>query len=274
MGIPVDVGGVWKDGKPYVNDNGAWVEVQHAYANVNGTWKRTFTNMNQVTGGSITDVSNYNGTGKTYRVHKFTSNGSLSVTASVSPVRILMVAGGGAGAGRSGNNAQGAVGGSGGAGGVIEIHESDKYMLPLGSLSVTVGGGAGGRNCGGQGNCLAGGGGSTKFQNWTAVGGGGGGNGHGGGHGGSGGGGGSAIGNWGGPWGGGSGVSGQGRNGSGGGPQGSGGNGGYLNMYSDISGSKRRYATGDYGNRGGGGNWNTTGGSGGPGVFFLAYCID
>ena len=71
-------------------------------------------------GNTVIDIPNYNGTGKLWRVHTFTSSGTLDVVSSgvlpySSQFSVLVVAGGGGGAGGTGNNAQGAGGGNGGA---------------------------------------------------------------------------------------------------------------------------------------------------------------
>lgn len=233
-------------------------------------------NPNVATGGTVTDVAGYNGTNQTWRVHTFTSNGTFSITSSISNFRYLIVAGGGGGSGCEGNNAQGIVGGAGGAGGIIE---NTGKILPVGNMAVTVGG-AGGGSCGGPGGT----GGSSSFDSQTANGGG-----HGGGHwacgGGSGGSGGGGR-SWNeGNCGGGGGTSYQGHNGAGGCGNGCCASGGGANVFeastshktggrsSNVTGPSVTYSPGAYGSGGGCGNWNSSGGTGGQGAVIIAYRI-
>lgn len=124
---------------------------------------------NVASGGTVTTVSNYNGTGQTWRVHRFDSNGTFSVSQSFQPFRILVVAGGGSSGDSHGSPGQG------GGGGCI-FHES--YNLTTGSYGVTVGNGAAAAVApyyplGAHGNN----GGNSVFGSlFTAIGGGGGGN--------------------------------------------------------------------------------------------------
>jgi len=134
MGIPVDVNGSWKDGKPYVNVNGSWKEVQYAYANVNGSWKQVFANFNKATGGTITDVDNYNGTGQKWRVHEFKSNSTFSVQIAAQPFHVL-VCGGGGGGGYAWSQFNGGGPGIGGKPTIVT------NALAVGSFAVTIGGG-------------------------------------------------------------------------------------------------------------------------------------
>lgn len=91
-------------------------------------------------GGSTSDVSNYNGTGQTWRVHTFTSSSTFTVSLSgtsernpgpaspaITDARQLVIAGG--------NN--GTYGPGGRAGGVSD---TSGRTIPLGSNTVTVGG--------------------------------------------------------------------------------------------------------------------------------------
>jgi len=110
---------------------------------------------NEATGGSVKDVSNYNGTGQTWRVHTFTGNGTFNVEVAAQPFRVLVVGGGECSHSGSYNG-----GYSGGA------HINDKETLPLGSHSVNIGAG-GPRNSGKSGGAsklgsLTGGGGSRS----------------------------------------------------------------------------------------------------------------
>ncbi len=143
--------------------------------------------------------------GMSYRVHVFTSSGTLSCPSSRNG-DVLVVAGGGAGGGGRG--------GGGGAGGVV--YQSG-FSIPSGSNSITVGAGGTGVVDGNGGN-----GSNSTFSSITATGGGGGGSGGGssqcgqiGRNGGSGGGGGRTNSYSGcfGPINGGTGISGQGNNG-------------------------------------------------------------
>lgn len=87
---------------------------------------------NVATGGTVTDISNYNGTGQTWRVHTFSSGtGTFSISQATHPFRYLVVAGGGSG-GRGDNGSF--AGGGGGGGGV----NAGTGNLSVGSLSVTV----------------------------------------------------------------------------------------------------------------------------------------
>jgi len=226
---------------------------------------------NDATGGSVTTVENYNGTGQKWRIHTFSSGGTLSVAQSVAPFRVLVVAGGGGGAGICGNVAQGAGGGGGGAGGV---YQWDNATLDVGSFPVNVGAGGGGSNGGGQPS-QGGDGGYSSISSYSTSGGGGGGIGTGGRNGGSGGGGGCKFGDEGGPWGGGSGISGQGTNGNAGSSNNDSSNapGGSMNYTTNIRGSNETYSPGVAGNGGGGGTWDRAGGNGSSGIVVVAYRI-
>jgi hypothetical protein len=107
------------------------------------------------TGGSTAQIPGY-------RVHTFTSGGTLQIgSCGLSNLEVLVVAGGGGGG-------CGWEGGGGGAGGVI--YQSSYAVTDNQSISVTVGnGGAGGSNSGGAN------GGNSVFGTLTAIGGGGGG---------------------------------------------------------------------------------------------------
>jgi hypothetical protein len=214
------------------------------------------------TGGTVTDVGGY-------RIHTFTSSGTLSVTTSVSVEYLVVAGGGGGGGGR---------GGGGGAGGLLF---STAYSVVNQSYTVTIGaGGAGSTVQGANGN-------SSSFGAINATGGGGGGSSTStGSNGGSGGGGGDDSG---GPRAGGTGISGQGfaggtsnptgsrESGGGGGGAGAvggngvagtGGNGGDggIGLQNSISGSAVYYAGGGGGSSGyGTGALKGTGGLGGGG---------
>ena len=88
--------------------------------------------FNNATGGTITTVSNYNGTGQTWRIHTFRSNGTFTVTNSASPFSVLLVGNGGSGGGAP---VPPHAGGGGGGGGVL----SSTRSLTVASYPITVG---------------------------------------------------------------------------------------------------------------------------------------
>lgn len=223
---------------------------------------------NVATGGTVTDVDNYNGTGEKWRVHTFTGNGTLDVVTSFKPFRVLVCAGGGGGCrGQDG----GWWGAGGGAGGLL-YYESQS--LEAGSHSVVVGGGGGGSNNAGS---PGGNGGNSSLGDIVATGGGGAttnGNARSGGSGG-----GSAYHN------GGKGIPGQGHNGVTAGGRdypayGGGASGTPAGRTLNITGSDYVYATGGRGGHGGtygkGGDGRDGGTRGDPGihgVVIVAYQI-
>jgi hypothetical protein len=189
-------------------------------------------------GGTVTTITQ---NGVNYRVHTFTSSGTLSVTQSGS-VEVLVVAGGGGG----GNNHAG----GGGAGGLI--FDNSYYVINNQSITVTIG-------AGGTSPILnyspVTNGNNSVFGTLTAIGGGGGGsrndsnNNSPGNNGGSGGGGGGSQSSLPGNWVPGNGTSGQGNNG-GYGVDILGGGGGGASAVGTV------------------GAYNSTGGNGGNGVQF------
>lgn len=247
-----------------------------------GRAKRPF---NIITGGAtVTDVVNYNGTGETWRVHKFTSTGasSLVVDYIIDPVNVLIVAGGGRG---------GDIGGGGGGAGGMLVGTLPATHFPKGTYSLSVG-------TGGQNSSL-----TTAIQTFTSFAGGigPGYNGGGGGSGGSGAGGGgvtpsggdsptggsgggaatqtsqsplTGYGNAGGTGGTGAygGGGGGGAGGVGGSPQGAG-----AGRASNITGASVTYASGASSSTGGAGAANTGNGGqpqfqlGGSGIIVVAY---
>lgn len=98
---------------------------------------------NEASGGTVTTITNYNGTGQTWKVHRFNSNGTFTVTRSVGvyPFRVLIVGGGGGG-GSGGGNQHGA-GGNGGFGSDFTLNS-----LALQNHSITIGNGGGGNGNG------------------------------------------------------------------------------------------------------------------------------
>ena len=138
QGLPVNVDGSWNQGVPYANVGGAWKAMNFAYVNINGTWKQAWANFNVATGGSVTDISNYNGTGQTWRLHQFHGNGTFTVQRSTMPFRVHV------GAGNMGGSSSGCCGGCCGPGNFGQNIVKDNVNISVGSHSVTVGGGGGG----------------------------------------------------------------------------------------------------------------------------------
>jgi len=98
--------------------------------------------FNLATGGnSVVDVANYNGTGQTWRIHTFTSDGTLTVAESPQLFKVLVVGGGGGGAYRTDPDGGGFYhsGNRGGGGEVL----TDDRTLTLGSHPIVVGTGGG-----------------------------------------------------------------------------------------------------------------------------------
>lgn len=90
--------------------------------------------FNAATGGTVTTVSNYNGTGQTWKIHTFRSGGTFTVTNSANPFSVLLVGNGGSGGG--GIYGTYAGGGGGGGGGV---YTNTSMTLTNTSYSVSVG---------------------------------------------------------------------------------------------------------------------------------------
>lgn len=90
-------------------------------------------NFNEASGGTETTVTNYNGTGQTWKVHTFSSNGTLNITRSSQPFRYL-ICGGGSGAGSEFGSAT--YGGN--------VSESSSWSPSTGSHSVVRGNGGAG----------------------------------------------------------------------------------------------------------------------------------
>ena len=124
--------------------------------NYNAQRSRFETNQAFANGGTISTVVE---NGIRYRVHTFTSSGTLTVL-SAGKMEVLSVAGGGGG----GTYAAGAGGGAGGL-----ILNTD-YSVTTGSKTVTVGGGGAGGDWGGTTNASQGS--NTVFDNLTSIGGG------------------------------------------------------------------------------------------------------
>jgi hypothetical protein len=135
------------------------------------SFSKLINRFNEASGGAVTTVTNYNGTGETWNVHTFNSSGNFVVTNSIQPFRIFLLAGGGPHGSSSGPN--GINGGGGGGGGGALRYDSQSltnqtYTINIGALSTnTTGfgytalaggrGGDGGAN-GANGGCGGGGG--------------------------------------------------------------------------------------------------------------------
>ena len=87
--------------------------------------------FNEATGGTVTEIANYNGTGELWRVHTFTGNGTFDVSTALNPFRVLVVGGGGKGAFTDGSTSMG--GGNGG-----QVKEDLAKAFNTGSYPVTV----------------------------------------------------------------------------------------------------------------------------------------
>ena len=102
-----------------------------------GSWSNvvavTPQSFNEATGGTVTDVSNYNGTGETWRVHTFTGNGTFTVIRAAQSFHRLVVGGGSGGSSEFGGMTRG--------GDVVEYAAA---ALPVGDYAVTIGAGGGG----------------------------------------------------------------------------------------------------------------------------------
>lgn len=107
--------------------------VQKLYSPVGGMNRNPW---NAATGGTESTVTNYNGTGETWRVHTFNAGGTFTVLKAAQTFSAL-VCGGGAGGGGSNNAAHG----SGGGGGVAS--KTTRTLLTQ-AYTVVVGAGGGG----------------------------------------------------------------------------------------------------------------------------------
>lgn len=110
---------------------------------------------NDATGGTTTTVSNYNGSGETWRLHTFSSPGSLVVNRGGDNFRYLVVGGGGG----SQQNGPLGVGNNGGDGGTVITSSA-----PFSPGTYTV-------NSIGAGGVNASPGGNTTWHNFSAPGG-------------------------------------------------------------------------------------------------------
>jgi prepilin-type N-terminal cleavage/methylation domain-containing protein len=95
--------------------------------------------FNSASGGTVTDVANYNGTGETWRVHRFTGNGTFTITGASREFRVLVVGAGQDGGGTSNDccTPDNRLAGPGGSGG--RFLADDAAVLSVGAQAVTVG---------------------------------------------------------------------------------------------------------------------------------------
>jgi hypothetical protein len=129
-------------GSVYLYSNTALSDAQ-IMQNYTAHANRYQSNQAFANGGTISTV---NENGVIYRVHTFTSSGTLSVL-SPGKVEVLSVAGGGGGSGNPVNNFRSAGGGGGGG----LIYNTD-YSVTTGNKTITVGaGGTGSQNTGTNG---------------------------------------------------------------------------------------------------------------------------
>ena len=88
--------------------------------------------FNAATGGTTADITNYLGTGETWRTHTFTSSSNLVVTSAFLPAKVLLVANGSGGGGGRSTSA-----GGGGAGGYVYTNET--VSMTASTMPVVVG---------------------------------------------------------------------------------------------------------------------------------------
>lgn len=93
--------------------------------------------FNSATGGSESTISNYNGTGQTWKVHSFTSNSSLNVVSGNYPFSVLAVGAGYNGGGASAGCCGDYYAGGGGSGG--KVLSSSTASLSNSVHTVTIG---------------------------------------------------------------------------------------------------------------------------------------
>lgn len=89
--------------------------------------------FNLASGGTESTITDYNGTGETWRLHTFTSSGTLTVNVARLPFAYLIVGGG-----KPGGTATSHPGASGGNGG--EVIEDLSVDIAPGSYTITIGG--------------------------------------------------------------------------------------------------------------------------------------
>lgn len=158
-GVIQDVGNVLTFTKTGLTNGTAYAAQVRAVSaeNVKGAWSNIVTAtpaaFNNATGGTITEVPNYNGTGETWRIHHFTSAGDFTISAASQPFRVLVVGGG--------DNA-GYGGGNGG-----KYIANDSQTLTVGVHPVTIGGPSAASTLGSitSANGTAGGAGGVRAEN-------------------------------------------------------------------------------------------------------------
>lgn len=101
---------------------------------------------NAASGGTESTITNYNGTGETWKVHRFNGSGTLTVTINRQSFKVLVVGGGGGGRRHDCND----------PGGGGEVKDTT-VVIPTGSNSITVGSGGGGGSGGATTTCEIGG---------------------------------------------------------------------------------------------------------------------
>lgn len=142
---------------------------------ISGNLTVTTSAFNSAIGGTETTVSNYNGTGETWKVHAFTTTGTLNVTGAPNPFRILTVGGGGGGGSGYQYPDTGSSGGGGGGAGQVVVTASATLSVAAYSVSVPGAGAAtsvGGlftANAGGGGNSATPGGGPPPAAAWGGT---------------------------------------------------------------------------------------------------------
>jgi hypothetical protein len=111
--------------------------------------------FNEATGGTVAEITDYNGTGEVWRTHTFTSNSTFQVTGNADPngFRVLWVGAGGGG-GYVNTGIHGGVSAPGGGAGRVVVSES--FTIAAGAHAVTVG------------TSVSGNGGNTEFYGQTA----------------------------------------------------------------------------------------------------------
>ena len=91
-------------------------------------------NYNEATGGTVTEIDDYNGTGETWRTHTFLATETFEISSSPKPYSYLLVGRGGDPGTFPANS--GGVGGGGGGGGFL--NKTDQ-VIPAGSYEVVIG---------------------------------------------------------------------------------------------------------------------------------------
>lgn len=154
----VNIGGTWRESKDiYANINGTWRTVTNKYTNIGGVWREELSFFT-ATGGTVT-------TSGDYKIHKFTSSGTFSVTYG-GTLSNLYVVGGGGGGGLYSESERTRNGGGGGGGYVAVTSKS----ISTGNYSIVIGAGGAINVSGGNSSALGytaygGGYGGTWYRN-------------------------------------------------------------------------------------------------------------